>query len=78
MMNQVYNQFQSAPINPLLLQYAKNGGPNQSGQPLSKDQILLGNMADPMGTILRLKRSSNAAVKARGQTLLKKMVARYV
>jgi len=76
MMNQVYNQFQSAPINPLLLQYAKNGGTNQMGNPLTKDQILLGNMADPMGTILRLKRSSNAAVKARGNTLLKKMVAR--
>ena len=73
--NQMYNQFQQSPINPLLLQYAKQGGTGNMS-PLTKDQVLLQQFPDPMGTILRLKRDSNAQVRARGELLMKKMVAR--
>jgi len=75
--NQMYNQFQQSPINPLLLQYAKQGGTGNMS-PLTKDQVLLQQFPDPMGTILRLKRDSNAQVRARGELLMKKMVARNV
>jgi len=75
--NQMYNQFQQSPINPLLLQYAKQGGTGNMS-PLTKDQVLLQQFPDPMGTILRLKRDSNAQVRARGEMLMKKMVARNV
>lgn len=75
--NQLYNNFQSAPFNPALLQYAKAGGTGNTGA-LNKDQIILSQMKDPEATILRLKRDSNAAVRARGNLLMKKMVARNV
>lgn len=73
--NQMYNQFQSTALNPLLLQYAKGGGTSNTGA-LSRDQILYSQFPDPMGTILRMKKSTNSAVRTRGDLLMKKMVAR--
>ena len=76
--NQMYSKFQSTSLNPLLLQYAKAGGTGNNNVHLSKEHILYSQMPDPMGTILRMKKSSNAAVKERGNLLMKKMVARLV
>lgn len=73
--NQMYSQFQSSAISPLLLQYAKGGGTDNTGT-LSKDQLLYSQFPDPMGTIIRLKKDSNPTIRARGDLLMKKMVAR--
>jgi hypothetical protein len=73
--NQLYSQFQTMAINPALLQYAKSGGSDNTGT-LSKEQLLYSQFPDPMGTILRMKKSSDATVVARAGVLMKKMVAR--
>lgn len=75
--NQMYSQFQQYSLNPAVLQYAKAGGTDNTGT-LSKDQLLFSQFPDPMGTILRMKKSSDPAIKARAEILMKKMVARNV
>jgi len=73
--SQMYSQFQDYAINPAMLQYAKGSGGANTGK-LDKERLLYGQFPDPMGTILRMKKSSDANVKKRADTLMKKMVAR--
>jgi hypothetical protein len=73
--NQMYSQFQSMPINPAILSYAQGGGSDNTGT-LSKSQLLYSQFPDPMGTILRMKKSSSTTVRNRAGDLMKKMVAR--
>lgn len=75
MMNQMHSKMQSAAINPMLLQYAKDGGSINSGT-FSKDHMIYAQFPDPMGTILRLKKNPSSAISKRGDVLMKRMVAR--
>lgn len=77
-MNAAYASMQGSKLSPLFLQYAKTGTFRGNDQVIDKKSVIYNMMPDPMATILRLKKSSDSTVSARGAELLKRMVARGV
>lgn len=84
MINGMYDSLQSAPINPLILSYATQGGvsgslvqPGPAQLPLSREQIIFSQFPDPLGTILRLRKGSTAQ-QATAKRLMRQMVSRNV
>lgn len=77
-MNAAYASMQGSKLSPLFLQYAKSGTFRGNDQTINKQSVIYNMLPDPMATILRLKKSSVPSVSARGDELLKRMVARGV
>jgi len=77
-MNAAYASMQGSKLSPLFLQYAKTGTFTGNEQTIDKKSVIYNMLPDPMATILRLKKNSNPTVSAKGDELLKRMVARGV